>query len=109
MSESESHRRAKNKAAGKKGKTEVALPRGKRLDAITGEGSRATEIERSPNRAQLEKAARRLGASKALNKVLKVPQPNMDTAADAMRAAGVCGKVENITGTKSRQVRTSRK
>src|SRR5229473_4233941 len=45
MSESSSHRRAKNQAAGKNGQTEVPLPGGRRLDARTPTG-RAIEIER---------------------------------------------------------------
>jgi hypothetical protein len=109
MSESESHKRAKNKAAGNKGQTEAPLPRGRRLDALTGDGKKATEIERNPDPAKLEKAARRLKASKAPIKVLKVPQPNMDAAAAAMRAAGVSGDVTNLGGTKTQKVRAPRK
>lgn len=109
MAESESHKRAKDKSAGKKGQTEVPLPRSRRLDALTSDLSKAIEVERSPDRAQLEKAVRRLGVAEAPKKVLKVPQPHMDTAAAAMRAAGVSGKVENIKGTKSRQVRAPKK
>jgi len=109
MAESESHKRAKNKAAGKKGQTEVPLPGKRRLDALTAGGGTATEIERSPDPAQLQKAIRRLKASEAPKKVLKVPQPHMDMAAAAMRAAGVSGKVENIKGTQSRQVGARKK
>lgn len=35
MSESESHKRAKNKAAGRNGKNEAPLSNGRRLDAQT--------------------------------------------------------------------------
>ncbi len=98
MAESKSHKEAKNKAAGPGGKTEVPLSGNRRLDALTKNATKATEVERSGDPAQLAKAVRRLDASGAGKKVLKVPQPDMDTAAAAMRKAGVSGKVENITG-----------
>ena len=109
MAESESHKRAKSKAAGKDGQTEVPLPRKRRLDAITAGDNKATEVERGAAPAQLEKAARRLRDSEAPKKVLKVPQPNMDAAAAAMRAVGVSGTVENIGGTKRRKVSAPKK
>jgi hypothetical protein len=69
MSESTSHRRAKAKAgrakakaAGKLGQTEVPLPGGRRLDAENR--GRATEVERSGSRAGLGLAARRLRSSR---------------------------------------------
>ena len=85
MSESTSHNRAKNKAAGKGGETEVPLSRNRRLDALTKGGKQATEIERSGNPATLAKAAQRLGASVSPWNVLQVPQKDMPAAADAMR------------------------
>jgi len=105
MAESDSHKRAKSKAAGKTGQTEVQLPRNRKLDALTAGGRHATEVERSGAPSLLEKAARRLKASEAPKKTLKVPHGDMDAAAEAMRAAGVSGKVENLSGTKSRNVR----
>ncbi|MEN6488757.1 MAG: hypothetical protein ABFD66_07735 [Smithella sp.] len=105
MPESKSHQNAKNKAAGKGGKTEAPLPGDRRLDALSRDGQKATEIERSGNEAQLKKAARRLNVSEAPQKILKVPQKDMDAAAEAMRAVGVSGTVENLGGTKSRKVR----
>ncbi len=109
MAESESHKRAKSKAAGKKGKTEAPLPGKRKLDALTAGGKHATEIERGGTPALLEKAARRLKGSEAPKKTLKVPQKDMEAAAAAMRAAGVSGKVENLGGTKSRNVRAPKK
>ena len=44
MAEKDAHRRAKNKAAGARGKTEVPLPGHQRLDALTSGGGRATEV-----------------------------------------------------------------
>ena len=108
MAESTSHNRAKNKAAGKDGQTEVPLSKNRRLDALTVSGSRATEVERSGNPDNLKKAALRLKASDAPQKVLQVPQKDMDAAADAMRKAGVSGTVKNLGGTASRSVRPSK-
>ena len=109
MPESKSHKGAKTKAAGKGGKTEVPLPRKRRLDALTAGGGHATEIERSGDPDQLKKAARRLKYSGAPQKTLKVPHEDMDAAAAAMREAGVSGTVENLGGTKSRKVRPPKK
>ncbi len=85
MAESPSHKRAKNKAAGKDGQTEAPLSKNRRLDALTASGSRAIEVERSGNPENLKKAALRLKASGAPQTTLQVPQKDMDAAADAMR------------------------
>lgn len=105
MSESQSHRRAKAKAAGKKGQTEKSLSGGRRLDAETRR--RATEIERSGSQAGLRKAASRLKASGKSQKVLQVPQKDMSKAAEAMQDVGVSGTVKNMGGTKRRSVSKS--
>ncbi len=105
MSETQSHKAAKNRAAGKEGQTEVSLPGGKRLDALSADGGRATEVERSGDEINLKKAARRLAASGASQRILQVPQPDMQLAAEAMRKAGVSGTVKNLGGTKKVQVR----
>lgn len=109
MAESESHKKAKKKAAGKEGQTESPLSRNRRLDALTAGGGHAIEIERSGDPTQLEKAARRLKASGAPKKTLKVPHRDMDAAAAAMRDAGIPGTIENLGGTKSRKVRPPKK
>ena len=91
MSESSSHRRAKNQAAGKNGQTEVPLPGGRRLDARTPTG-RAIEIERGgTTTVGLQAAARRLRDADASQRVLQVPQQDMNAAAAAMRKVGVHG------------------
>ena len=105
MPEKPSHRRAKSKAAGPGGRTEVPLPGGKRLDALTQGGGRATEVERSGSAQGLLAAARRLNQSGATQKVLQVPQKDMDAAAQAMLKAGVSGTIKNMGGTKRRSVR----
>lgn len=101
MAETTSHRRAKQKAAGKAGRTEAPLSGGGRLDARTP--ARATEIERG-GPARLKAAAERLKKSGARQKVLAVPQPNMAKAREAMRKVQISGTVRNISGTKRSHV-----
>lgn len=103
MAESQSHKRAKSKAAGKGGKTETPLKDNRRLDAKTLK--KATEIERSGSKSGLEKAAQRLKDSGKPQKVLQVPQNDMDKATQAMRAKNVKGTVKNMSGTKRKSVR----
>lgn len=105
MAETPSHKRAKSKAAGPGGKTEVPLSKGRRLDALSAGGGRATEVERSGTTTGLQKAAKRLQESKAKQKVLQVPQKDMDAAAKAMKKVGISGTVKNMGGTKRKQVR----
>lgn len=104
MAETSSHKRAKSKAAGAGGKKEVPLSGGRRLDALSAGGGRATEVERSGDPVNLEKAARRLAASNAKQRVLQVPQKDMSEASKAMRRAGVKGSVKNMGGTKRRSI-----
>ena len=102
MAESKSHKDAKNRAAGRSGRTEVPQRGNTRLDARTAR--RATEVERSGTTQGLRKAARRLQKSRAPQKVLQVPQKDMDAAAKAMRDTGVGGSVKNMAGSKRRSV-----
>ena len=105
MSESATHRRAKKRAAGSGGRTEVPLRGKQRLDALTKGGGRSTEVERSGSSAGLGAAARRLKKSGAPQKVLQVPQQDMGKAVKAMRGAGIGGTVKNMGGSKRRRVR----
>lgn len=103
MGESSSHKKAKRKAAGKSGKTEVKLSRNRRLDAATK--IKATEVERSGSTKGLNKAVSRLKDSGKKQRVLVVPQKDMDKASKAMREGGVSGTVKNMSGTKRRSIR----
>ena len=103
MAESQSHRAAKIRAAGRDGAVEVPLPGGRRLDALTKHG-RAIEVERNSTAQALKDAARRLRAADARQHVLQVPQQNIPAAVAAMRAVGVHGTVKNMKGTKRRSV-----
>ena len=102
----ESHKRAQRKAAGRGGETEVPLPGGQVLDALTARG-KATEVERSGSQAALDTAARRLRTAKnqsiAKAVELRVPQQDMDKAVEAMQKAGIKGAVSNMGGTKKRR------
>lgn len=102
MPETSSHKRAKSKAAGKSGKTEVPLKGNRRLDATSKR--KATEIERSGKLDGLVKAARRLKASQKPQKILQVPQKDIPKAVQAMKNVGVGGTVKNMSGTRRRSV-----
>ncbi len=99
MSESRSHKAAKAQAAGQ---PEQRLPSGRRLDSASPK--RATEVERSGTKEGLNKAAERLKESGKPQKVLQVPQNDMDKAAQAMRNNNVHGTVKNLSGSKRRSV-----
>ena len=103
MAESQSHKRAKSRAAGKGGKTEAPLRGNRRLDAQNKK--KATEVERSGIKARLEKAAQRLKDSGKRQKVLQVPQKDMSKAVEAMKAKGVKGTVKNMGSTRRKSVR----
>ncbi len=101
MTKSSSHKTAQAKAAGKNGTTEHKLKGGKKLDALTSGGKRATEIERSGN---FKAAVLRLKSSSACQKTLQVPQKDMDRAIKAMEDGGVSGTVKNMSSTKRKSV-----
>ena len=101
MPKSNSHSRAQAKAAGKGGKTEASIKNGQKVDAMTANKKRATEVERSGNFA---KAAQRLKDSGCPQKVMQVPQKDFDKAVEAMKKAGVKGTVKNMGGTKRKSV-----
>ncbi len=105
MARSKSHKRAQRRAAGKHGYTEVPLPSGRFLDALTSGGGRATEVERSGKYNRLLNAADRLREAGTPQKVLVVPHNDIDLAVEAMREVGITGTVKNITGSKKKRVR----
>ena len=103
MAESQAHKTAKSKAAGKSGKTETPLKGNRRLDAQTEK--RATEVERSGQQARLEEAAQRLKDSEKPQRVLQVPQKDIPKAVKAMKTKKVKGTVKNMGSTKRKSVR----
>lgn len=106
MPEGQSHKRAKSKAAGKSGHTEVKIKGGRRLDAMTR--TRAVEVEMSGSAGRLSKAAGRLKASGKPQRTLVVPQKDFPKARLAMRQEKVSGTVKNLTGTKTSRVPASK-
>ncbi len=100
MPESETHKLAKAKAAGKAGKQKVPLRGGKKLDATRKDT--AIEVVRS---GRLKAAARRLKISGKAKLVLQVPLKDMAKAREALRNAGIGGTVKNMSGSKVSQVR----
>jgi len=100
----QSHKRAQSRATGRDGKKEVKLTGGKKLDAVNKSSTKATEVERSGNIKMLEKAALRLKLRRSRQKVLQVPQKDINKAAGAMKKVGTKGTVKNMTGTKRRNV-----
>jgi hypothetical protein len=77
--------------------------RRRRLKARSS-GRRAQEVDRSSSLAHLERAAKRLKVTRAAERILIVPQWNMDKAVEAMRRAGVTGVVTNLCGTRKQRV-----
>ena len=106
MSESESHKKAKAKAAGSSGKTEKKQKGGTRLDAVTSK--KAVEVERSGDPKRLEHSAKKLGKSGKSQKVLQVPQHHMPKAEAAMKKARVSGTVMNMGETKRKSIRSNK-
>lgn len=69
----------------------------------------AQEIDRSDSVAHLERAAKRLRHAHASERVLSVPQWNMNKAVAAMKRAGVSGVVTNLCGTRKMKVKARMK
>lgn len=111
MTETISHRRRKRKDAGLTGQTEVKLPSGKFLDALSGTGI-ATEIERGGTPG-IRTAVRRLGqavrSGKARKARLRVPDGDLDTGFSEMRRQRVGGELTNLGGTRKLYVPKRRK
>lgn len=82
---------------------EAPRARRRRLRSRSGE-RRVQEVDRSESVAQLERAAKRLKVAHAAERVLVVPQWNMDKAIEAMKRAGVSGVVTNLCGTRKQRV-----
>lgn len=102
MSESQSHKRIKNNTAGRNGRTEVPISRGRRLDAKNGH--RATEIERSGNTKGISKAISRLKTQKNAKKELLVPNKDLNKAKKIVKRSGVNVLIQNLSRSKRRFV-----
>ena len=111
MPESEGHKRLKRRDAGKTGKTEVQLPSGAIIDALSGTRV-ASEIERGGPagiRKSVESLGEALDTGIARKVRLRVPQPDIPAAVAEMRRQRIGGEVTNLGGTEKVHVPKRRK
>jgi len=101
MTESNSHKKAKRKAAGKE---EIKISKNRRLDSASEK--RATEVELGGN---FEAAVKRLKDSGRPQKVLQTKQNLISKAAAEMRKQGVGGTVKNLSNTKRMSIPPKKK
>lgn len=87
---------------------EPALARRRRLAREAKDGKKAEEVDRSGSVKHLERMAKRLKHMKAEDRILYVPQWDMDKAEEAMRKAGVTGAVSNLCGSQRKRVKSGR-
>lgn len=111
MPESEHHKQLKRKDAGKTGETEVELPSGARLDALSPTRI-AIQIERGDKDAidkavEVLKEALDTGVARKVR--LRVNQPRIDNGFEAMRRKSVGGELTNLGGTYKTRVPKKRK
>ena len=94
------HTRLKRRAAGPSGRTEKPQRGGTRLDARRK--GVATEIERS---GRIGPALKRLAKETNARKILRVPQTDLDRAAQLARNANMNVTISNLANTKRRIVK----
>ena len=87
---------------------EPPLARRRRLDRQAKDGKRAVEVDRSGSVIHMERAAKRLGAMNAADRVLRVPHWDMAKAIEAMERAGVRGRVTNLGDSVQKRPKTRR-
>lgn len=87
---------------------EPPLARRRRLDRMAKDGKRAIEVDRSGSIIHMERAAKRLGALNAADRVLRVPHWDMEKALEAMQRAGVRGRVTNLGDSVQRRPKSKR-
>ena len=101
MPESRSHKAAKNRAAGKTGKTEVVTPDG-RLDVRTR--SKAVEIERSGDPRRIRHALEKLKKVRGLARELQVPAKDQPMAQEVAQEVSLTVTITNLNGDNPRRV-----
>lgn len=97
MSESRSHKQGKGRAA----LTEVPISGGRRLDAILG--TTAIEVERGGTPRKIDQALSRLSTQVNKQKILRVPQLDMDLAVERARQKTMNVTVTNLSKTRRRR------
>lgn len=97
MVESRSHKRGKGSAARK----EVPISGGRRLDAIRGHA--AIEVERGGTPGTIDQALSRLRTQTNMQKILRVPQPDMNLAVGRARQKNMNVTVTNLAKSKRKK------
>ena len=97
MSESRSHKKGKGNAA----RTEVPISGGRRLDAIRG--TTAIEVERGGTPRKIDQALSRLSTQANKQKILRVPQSDMNLAVERAKQKNMNVTVTNLSKTKRRR------
>jgi hypothetical protein len=97
MSASRSHKQGKGNAA----RTEVPISGGRRLDAIRG--TTAIEVERGGTPRKIDQALSRLSTQTNRQKILRVPQSDMDLAVERARQKNMNVTVTNLSKTRRRR------
>lgn len=94
MPESRSHKEGKGNAA----KQEVPISKGRRLDAVRGNS--AIEVERGGTSQSINKALSRLETQTNKNKILRVPQNDMELASEQAHKKQMNVTITNLSKTK---------
>jgi len=97
MPESRSHKKGKSDAAN----IEVPISGKGRLDAIRGRS--AIEVERGGAPKKIDQVLCRLKTQTNKNKILRVPQKDMDMAVQRARQKGMNVSVTNLSKTKRKK------
>ncbi|MFH1958356.1 MAG: hypothetical protein ABIJ15_07775 [bacterium] len=97
MGESRSHKKGKGSAA----KTEVPISRNRRLDAVRGDN--AIEVERGGTPKKINQALSRLKTQTNRNKILRVPQQDMNMAVQQVRKKRMNVNITNLAKTKRKK------
>lgn len=97
MPESRSHKKGKGSAS----RTEVPIKGNRRLDAIRGK--HAIEVERGGSPNKIDQALSRLKTQRSKNKILRVPQKDMNLALDQARAKKMKVTITNLSKTKRKK------
>ena len=97
------HRRITRRQAGRRGRTEVPIPGGRRLDVR--KPGEAGEVERSGNPQRIAQALSRLKTQRNVRKVLLVPQRDLDKAKDIAEKMKMNVLIQNLSKTRRRIVK----
>lgn len=103
MVRSKRHGQLQRKLAGRKGKIEVPIRGGRRIDVQ--KGRKVSEIERSGDPERIRQAIRRLHAKKTFKKELLVRDADLDKAKEIAQKEKGKLTIQNLSKTRRRFVR----